>query len=335
MNYGGTDRRLNIYRSEEIIKLCHGLPVIPSIKVGQSVLDLGLRPSPGYETKIEINNLCTIAAVLAAYPSYEKILVLNMANATHVGGGWLSGAEAQEEYLFRRTDLHLTLSPNLYPMKTREIIYSPVVQIIYDKDYNLVKPEHYVSVASVAAACRPPLKFGKLPGHIMMDTSIKIEMLFRLAIMNRHDCLILSALGCGAFRNPPMDIAEIFMDMCEQYAGYFKCIIFAIKCVNDDTNLSTFQNALLARFANPRQKGMNGEDGDDLVDDDLEHDDLEHDDLEHDDLVDENGENSLVDNDIVDDDLVDDDGGLVDEYGENGLVDEENEFIEDPDWDRQ
>lgn len=241
-------RHENIYRSEEIIEVCHGLTAVPSIKVGASFNDLPLKENPMHHTKIDINDSCTISAALDEYPRSEKLLLLNMANANTIGGGWLTGAEAQEEYLFRRTDLHLTLVDRLYPMKSHEVIYSPVVRMLYDAEYNPIEPEHYVSVVSVAAACRPYLVNGHLHNYVMEQTRTKVRLIFHLAAMNRHDCLILGALGCGAFCNPPDDMANIFADMCAEYAGYFKKIVFAIKCVKDDTNLATFQQVFLSRW---------------------------------------------------------------------------------------
>ncbi|CAF4655711.1 unnamed protein product, partial [Rotaria magnacalcarata] len=56
----------------------------------------------------------------------------------------------------------------------------------------------------------------------------KLENLLSIAHYHQHDCLILSALGCGAFRNPPDHIAKLFRSVIEQYAGFFQTIIFAI-----------------------------------------------------------------------------------------------------------
>ena len=42
----------------------------------------------------------------------KTFAVLNMANAYHLGGGYRSGSAAQEENLFRRTDLHFRFRPD-------------------------------------------------------------------------------------------------------------------------------------------------------------------------------------------------------------------------------
>ncbi|CAF4942118.1 unnamed protein product, partial [Rotaria magnacalcarata] len=50
----------------------------------------------------------------------------------------------------------------------------------------------------------------------------KLENLLSIAHYHQHDCLILSALGCGAFRNPPDHVAKLFRSVIEQYAGFFQ-----------------------------------------------------------------------------------------------------------------
>ena len=46
--------------------------------------------------------------------------------------------------------------------------------------------------------------------------------------------LVLGAMGCGAFRNPPKHIAELFRQVLNepQYKGRFRRVVFAI--INED-----------------------------------------------------------------------------------------------------
>ena len=39
---------------------------------------------------------------------------------------------------------------------------------------------------------------------------------------------VLGAWGCGAFCNPPHEVAQIFREELEQRAGAFDCVVFAI-----------------------------------------------------------------------------------------------------------
>ena len=239
----------NMFRSKEIQDLSENIQTPISIKFNTFLSNSKLPNNPNYDTTVDIDSIGTINAIEQHYTQYDKILVLNMANATRVGGGWLSGAESQEEYLFRRTDLHKTLTDNLYPMMKDQVIYSPRVHILLNDKYVLFKESLKVSFISVAAVKDPYITHdGNLTHYNWMEMYFKIKMIFHIAALNKHDCLILGALGCGAFHNPPHIIAEIFCDITTEYCGYFKKIIFAIKSVNNDTNCEIFQETFIETF---------------------------------------------------------------------------------------
>ena len=48
---------------------------------------------------------------------------------------------------------------------------------------------------------------------------------------NGHDALVLGALGCGAFRNPPKHIATLFHKVIEEpeFLNQYKLLLFAIR----------------------------------------------------------------------------------------------------------
>ena len=64
------------------------------------------------KTNIEIKNETTLSAATHLLVSGYKPVVLNFASATHPGGGFLSGALAQEEYLARSSGLFACLENN-------------------------------------------------------------------------------------------------------------------------------------------------------------------------------------------------------------------------------
>jgi uncharacterized protein (TIGR02452 family) len=55
----------------------------------------------------------------------------------------------------------------------------------------------------------------------------KIELIFQAAKGAGHESLVLGPLGCGVWRAPPKQMAEIFRSLCSQYTGVFKHIVFA------------------------------------------------------------------------------------------------------------
>jgi len=79
-------------------------------------------------------------------------------------------------------------------------------------------------------------------------TKNKIRTIFRIALENGNDSLVLGAFGCGAFRNPPVQIARLFHDIINEneFNNRFKKIVFAIRNTiwkhkhNPDGNLYPF-----------------------------------------------------------------------------------------------
>lgn len=201
-----------------------------------------------YETIITVENTdCLVAAKKMLSDSYNPA-VLNMANRQNPGGGVYNGAGAQEENLFRRTNLFqslyqfsdlaglykLTRSRYSYPLdRNYGGIYSPEVVVFRgeEKDgYPLLDDYYQVAIISVAGMNRPELDSqGRIAAHLVEGVKNKIRTIFNIALENGHDSLVLGALGCGAFRNPPAHIAKLFHEVIEsEYKNKFKKICFAI-----------------------------------------------------------------------------------------------------------
>jgi len=77
-----------------------------------------------------------------------------------------------------------------------------------------------------------------------------VRVLFRVAHLMGNTHLVLSALGCGAFHNPPAEVAQIFREVLQEpeFANQFDHIIFAI--IDDHNahgagNYLPFQQAFL------------------------------------------------------------------------------------------
>ncbi|CAF4647224.1 unnamed protein product [Rotaria socialis] len=228
--------------------------------------------SPYQFTTVEVvNNDCLLVYEKLAADKSRPVL-LNMANATTPGGGYRQGAGAQEENLFRRSNYYLSLDAELddtkqperywctakgeeqmlranesmYPMDEFGAIYTSGITVFRNTEDTgyayLEQPLYDVRSIALAAYKQPELKQNDtrlLTDKNAMDTRKKIESLFVMAYHHQHDCLILSALGCGAFKNPPTHMASIFKSVIQQYAGYFKTIHFAIV---DDHNTGNQHN---------------------------------------------------------------------------------------------
>jgi len=68
---------------------------------------------------------------------------------------------------------------------------------------------------------------------------VKARLILRCAALKGHDAVVMGALGCGAWRNPPQHVAEVFSGVLSEpeFRGRFAKIVFAIlKPVNDITD---------------------------------------------------------------------------------------------------
>jgi uncharacterized protein (TIGR02452 family) len=177
-----------------------------------------------------------------------KPAVLNMASFNTPGGGVVNGAHAQEENLFRRTNLFKSLYQFHYigeefGVKQREErypldynyggIYSPNVTVFRggdDVDYQLMEEPFHVDVITLAALKNPRVENGKVVPWAERVIKNKIKQILDIALENGNDSLVLSAFGCGAYKTPPEEMAKFFADVLasETYGGLFKKIHFAI-----------------------------------------------------------------------------------------------------------
>lgn len=197
-----------------------------------------------FDTKVEVWNIDTVDAGLFLNSEGENPLILNMASERHPGGGWFSGASAQEEAIFRRSNyaLHLDNSYMIdrrrvwrYPIPSTGAIYSPGVVIFRDNEENLFemwKREKCVKLDFIAvpAVRNPKLENGRFKSKDRELAKEKIRTLFSVAIIHGYETLLLSAMGSGAFHNPPQEIAELFREILleEDYRGKFRRIVFSI-----------------------------------------------------------------------------------------------------------
>ncbi len=179
-----------------------------------------------------------------------NVLVLNLANSYKFGGAYKSHRGTQEEELCRCTGLapavnkeHGVQQREFYPLHKQENagraggLYTPQVLIIrmgMQNDYQFYDVPMPMAVASFAAYEKPNLDYSnpsgpRLQGEELHWTREKVRTIYQAAYDNGHDTLILGALGCGAFANPPKHIAELFRDVGElEFKGCFKYVGFAV-----------------------------------------------------------------------------------------------------------
>ena len=191
-----------------------------------------LGPDTPTTVTIEIQEMDTAEAGLALKKEGFAPCILNMASDRYPGGGAWRGANAQEESLYRRSSLFLSLekSKAKYPIPEFGAIYSPDVMFIKNFKEKYIPEAYYLSVISMSMIRRPSLRKNRtLESKMFKIAYTKILHLLTVALMNGHDSIVLGAWGCGAYRCPPHEIAKIFKSVINNYfRNKFKKIVFAI-----------------------------------------------------------------------------------------------------------
>jgi uncharacterized protein (TIGR02452 family) len=175
--------------------------------------------------KIHIHNMDTIDCAFL----YENPLLLNLADDIYPGGWVNNGSSAQEESLFRRTNYHLSLIKSLYPILEEEVIYSPKITVIKGSDLQPIEPVHQYDFIACPAIKYPFLdEDGLLEEEDSVLLKKKIELIIQVALKHGHDTIIFGAMGCGAWQNPPHEVAKIFKEVLSKFNGCIKNYVFAI-----------------------------------------------------------------------------------------------------------
>lgn len=77
----------------------------------------------------------------------------------------------------------------------------------------------------------------------------KMRQVFRVLAENGISHCVLGAMGCGAFRNPPYEVARIYKEVLQEaeWDGVFEEIVFAVLDTKGESNYTIFKNVLLSR----------------------------------------------------------------------------------------
>lgn len=214
-------KRTRLYRPEDLAELLRALPDQPG--------ELATRVEVTGETSLAAARRLTDAACL------------NFASAKHPGGGFLSGAEAQEEALARSSGLYASLraAPEFYEfhharrdlLYSDHMIYSPAVPVFRDDDGTLLEDAYDVAFLTSAApnrgAIQDPVEAGRVGGVLRT----RVAKVLALAHAHGHRRLVLGAWGCGVFANDPAEVAGAFATHLlgdGQFAGRFEHVVFAV-----------------------------------------------------------------------------------------------------------
>lgn len=168
-----------------------------------------------------------------------EVACLNFASAKHPGGGYRSGAQAQEESLARASALVACLEqvPAFYdfhhrqnhPIYSDQVVCSPGVPVFRDDDGRLLPEPYPVTFLTVAAPNAGALQQRGWQGDLESALQQRAERVLAVSAAHRYSRLVLGAWGCGVFRNDPSTVAGVFAQLLNtQFAAAFAQVTFAI-----------------------------------------------------------------------------------------------------------
>lgn len=164
--------------------------------------------------EIVVVDMDTFDCAAAAVAAGERVIAIDYASDIVPGGGCEQDRNrAQEEDMCRKSTLAKTLEAKraeFYPIKSDEIIYAPDIYVFADHNGNEVPDKFWCDVGVVAAIRRPQLVNGKYSLNDLAIMTAKIQAQFTLALATGHNAIVTGAFGCGAFRNDPKLVIEIF-----------------------------------------------------------------------------------------------------------------------------
>jgi uncharacterized protein (TIGR02452 family) len=181
-------------------------------------------PLPPRKIRILTTDTLTAAHILGqtSKPSKKSpnVCILNMASPLRPGGGVLTGATSQEEFVCARTTLLPSLLESYYRLPEFGGIWSPDILVfrnalpLGDASGELgIGERFWVDVVSAGMLRFPELEGGEDEGKRLgkKDRGVverKMRAVMRIAEAKGVKKVVLGAWGCGAYGNPVRDVAE-------------------------------------------------------------------------------------------------------------------------------
>ncbi|MFI0981073.1 TIGR02452 family protein [Streptomyces sp. NPDC021093] len=192
----------------------------------------------------------------------DPVAVLCFASARNPGGGYLNGAQAQEEALCRASALYTCLlrAPEFYAhhraerdvFYTDRVIHSPGVPVFRDDRGRLLsvpyKAGFLTSPAPNAGVIRQrePEEAGRIPAVL----AARAERVLEVAVACGYRRIVLGAWGCGVFMNEPPVVAGVFRDLLTgdgRFADRFDRVTLAVlDRTGEGPTLAAFRTAFAA-----------------------------------------------------------------------------------------
>lgn len=190
--------------------------------------------------RVQVENTSSLAAARALASEGHDVCILNFASAKNPGGGFRTGARAQEESLCCASALFACLDGDrMYenhrarhdPLYTAWAIYSPGVPVFRGDDGRLLEaPWHAAFITAPAPNAKVVLeRDASRAQEIAEALRTRVWRVLGIAAAHGHDALVLGAWGCGVFGSSPAQVAALFDEALRgEFAGAFSRVTFAV-----------------------------------------------------------------------------------------------------------
>ncbi|MCX5088390.1 TIGR02452 family protein [Streptomyces sp. NBC_00365] len=196
----------------------------------------------------------------------DPVAVLNFSSARNPGGGFLNGAQAQEEALCRASALYTCLlrAREFYdhhrahrdPFYTDRVIHSPAVPVFRDDRGGLLEEPYTVGFLTAAAPNAGVVRRtapGRAP-ELRRALAVRAERVLETAAAHGYRRLVLGAWGCGVFQNDPAQVAGVFHDLLVKgrFEGAFEHVVFGVlDRTRDQATRGSFEQAFASELRRP------------------------------------------------------------------------------------
>jgi uncharacterized protein (TIGR02452 family) len=249
--------RLSVWAQTQAVARSIASSVPPSVKLCPADVDVSIESlRMGWSTDISLEDADCIDVALRLKEGEARMrpLVLTLADDREAGWGVAFGTGAQEESLWRRTALCVTQKQDFYPLG-REAIYSPGVPVLRRSEqegyrwYDVPKVLDFVACPAI-----------KMPEWVEPDGDLRdvdkeelaerVRLILRVAATKGHDAVVLGAMGCGGWNNPPRAVARVFARILPEFQGVFKQIVVAILNTGGQGKImQAFEDVFAVEFA--------------------------------------------------------------------------------------
>ena len=167
------------------------------------------------------------------FPQVHNCIILNCANSDAVNAGYrINHRITQEGQLFHDSDVFASNLADVYPFKfDNELLYAK--DVTFHNNDDLQFDVYSLRKNDVIFAASKRLKHNYETDFIKDDLQRIIDSIFKIAIIKRKEHLYLWPIGCGAFKNNPRVVAELFAKSINKYDIHFREIVMVIYDRND------------------------------------------------------------------------------------------------------